>query len=109
MLPTFLKGATHAWTRRADEPHVQLSVARAARPRRPSAAGDSSDDRPGVRRPVAALHEDVLGPWSAIDSARAVAARAHPPVAVHGAERAAVDGGDRLQRPVSLVCRAEYG
>src|SRR4051794_16738973 len=59
--------------------------------------------------PVAPIFGDVFGDWPAFDSARAIAARARAPVAVYGAQRAAADGGDRLQRPVSLVCGVEHG
>src|SRR5207244_5343492 len=88
---------------------VQLPVARAARARRSSAARDSRDDGPRVRRPVAALYEDVFGYWSAVDSPRAVAARVGVAVALHRTERALADGGDRLQRVVSMVCRVADG
>src|SRR6267142_1736081 len=48
MLPTLLRRERpHAWTRRADQPHVQLSVARAACPAGPPAARDPADDRRG--------------------------------------------------------------
>ena len=59
-----------------------------------------------LRDAVAALHEDVLGHRPAVDSARAVAARVAAAGALHDSQRAAADGGDRLQRAVSLVHRA---
>jgi hypothetical protein len=42
------------------------------------------------------LHEDALGHRSPVDSARTVAARAVAPIALHGPQRAAADGRDRL-------------
>ena len=62
-----------------------------------------------LRGAVAALREDVLGHRPAVDSAGAVAAGAAAAVALHGPQRAAADGRDRLQRAVSLVCRARDG
>src|SRR3982074_3591302 len=82
----FRKERSNAWTRRSDESYVQLPLARAARARGPSAASDSRDDRPSVRHAVAAVHEDVFGDGPPIDSARAVAAGAAAPIALHGAQ-----------------------
>ena len=42
--------AADAWTRRSDQPHVQLSVAGAAGASGSSAAGDPTDDRRGAGR-----------------------------------------------------------
>ena len=72
-------------------------------------ARDSPDDGRGAPGAVAALHDDVLGHRPAVDSARAVAARAAAAGALHDSQRAAADGGDRLQRAVSVVHRPEHG
>ena len=58
---------------------------------------------------VAALRPVVLDDRPAVDSARAVAARPAAADALQHSQRAAADGGARLQRPVSLVCRPEPG
>src|SRR5436853_5783617 len=109
MLAPTSKEPWRAWTRRADRRHVQLSLARAARARRPPIARDSDDDGPGAARVVAAVPADVLRHRTAIDSARAVAPGVAAAGALHRAQRAAPDGGDRLQHSVPLVYRLEPG
>ncbi len=108
--PTVLEGSDRMRGPDEQTSHMfSYLVARAARAPGPSAAGDPADDGRGAGGAVAALRPDVLGHRPAVDSARAAAAGAAAAVALHDAQRAAADGGDRLQHPVSLVRRAGHG
>ena len=62
-----------------------------------------------ARAVVAALRSAVLDDRPAVDSAREAAARVAAADAVQHSERAAADGGARLQRAVSLVRGPEHG
>ena len=110
MLPTLLKGATRM--RGPDEQTNDMFSylsPEAAGPAGSPVARDPPDD--GRRAPgaVAPLHEDVLGHRPAVDSARAVAPRVAAAGPLHDSQRAAADGGDRLQHVVSLVHRPQHG
>ena len=77
--------------------------------RRSPAAADSPHDRRGVGPAVATVRSPVFDDGPALDPAGAVAARVAAADSVQHPQRAAADGGARLQRALSLVRRPEHG
>src|SRR5690348_14606811 len=97
----------HARNRSAARSRFQLSFAGAASTQGSSVTTHSRPGRPETA--FAAVRQDVRESGPSLDSTGTVVARAAVADAVFGAQRAAADGRDRLQRSVSLVRGAESG
>ena len=98
----------YAWHQPGADRDVQLPFARGAGACEPPAAWHPGYGGRGVKGHIA-VRLDVLKDQSTVNSARETAARAADPDALLDPQRTAVDGRDRLQHAVPLVCRHEPG
>src|SRR5215471_5318677 len=101
--------STNAWRRSSAESCVQLFVAGGTGAERSSAACRPGHGGRGAEAVVATICRDVRQGGASVDSAGATFACTVAADAVLDPQRTIVDGRNRLQHLVSLVCGVEPG
>src|SRR5215469_15455855 len=102
-------GTSNARVGCAERHAVQLCELRATDSKGSSVARDPAGCRRGVDGFVVGIRGAVRQVWSAVDPARALAARPAAAGLLLGPFGAAADGAARVQSAVPLVCRAVDG